>query len=694
MELLAPAGSMEALRAAVCNGADAVYLGADTFNARINARNFSAADLQEAVVYCHVRGVKVHLTLNTLVLDREMPRAAELIRLAASCGVDAFIVQDLGMVSLCRQLAPDVPIHASTQMSIHSLEGVMEAAALGCSRVVLARELPAEEIAHICKRSPVEIEVFVHGALCMCYSGQCYLSSVIGRRSGNRGQCAQPCRLPYGYGRFESTRYPLSLKDNCLAGELDELRRMGVASIKIEGRMKRPEYVAIVTRAYRTVLNGGKLTPSDLQELETAFSRQGFTDGYFRGQTGSDMFGRRQEGEDTADLFASARATYEQGEPQRIGVRFYAMIRRGEPAQLAVEDPDGNLCRARGPVPEQAVYRSLTPQDLEQQLKKTGGTPYLCTAVRSSLDPDLMLPASAINAMRRDVIAELTAKRGRAAPAHLNAYDEPPRYDGIAGEPQLTIAVRTAGQITSRMLSMKPTVLYVPLSELAEHPDLPQRVGVETQLAAILPRVIWSGELAPVARQLRTVYEMGVRQVLAGNLGQLHIARAAGFAVRGDFGLNIVNSRAMRYLREQGLDSQLLSFELTLPQIRDISKAVPAELLIYGRLPLMLMENCVMKNRTGICACQTGTVRLVDRVGEEFPIVKDPGTCRNVLLNGKKLYLLDKKDALRGMGLWALRLQFTTENPGEIDKVLMDYQGRAVFDAGSYTRGLYSRGVE
>ena len=694
MELLAPAGSMEALRAAVCNGADAVYLGADTFNARMNARNFSAADLQEAVVYCHVRGVKVHLTLNTLVLDREMPRAAELIRMAASCGVDAFIVQDLGMVSLCRQLAPDVPIHASTQMSIHSLEGVLEAAALGCSRVVLARELPAEEIAHICKKSPVEIEVFVHGALCMCYSGQCYLSSVIGRRSGNRGQCAQPCRLPYGYGRFESTRYPLSLKDNCLAGELDELRRMGVASIKIEGRMKRPEYVAIVTRAYRTVLNGGKLTQADLQELETAFSRQGFTDGYFKGQTGSDMFGRRQESEDTADLFASARATYEQGETQRIGVRFYAMIHRGQPARLAVEDPDGNLCRTYGPVPEQAVYRSLTAQDLEQQLKKTGGTPYLCTSVRSSLDPDLMLPASAINAMRRDVIAELTAKRGRAEKPHLNAYDEPPRYDGISGEPQLTVAVRTADQITSRMLSMKPTVLYVPLSELVEHPELRQRVGVETQLAAILPRVIWSGELVPIARQLRTVYDMGVRQVLAGNLGQLHIARAAGFAVRGDFGLNIVNSRAMRYLREQGLDSQLLSFELTLPQIRDISKAVPAEVLIYGRLPLMLMENCVIKNRTGTCTCQTGTVRLVDRVGEEFPIVKDPGTCRNVLLNGKKLYLLDKKDAFRGMGLWALRLQFTTENPGEIDKILMDYQGRAVFDAGSYTRGLYSRGVE
>lgn len=694
MELLSPAGSMEALRAAVCNGADAVYLGADTFNARINARNFSTADLQEAIVYCHVRGVKVHLTLNTLVLDREMQRASDLIRLAASFGVDAFIVQDLGMVSLCRELAPDIPVHASTQMSIHSLEGVKEAAALGCSRVVLSRELPASEIAYICKRSPVEIEIFVHGALCMCYSGQCYLSSVIGRRSGNRGQCAQPCRLPYGYGRFESSRYPLSLKDNCLIRELDELRHLGVASLKIEGRMKRPEYVAIVTRAYRTVLNGGKLTDEDLHALEAAFSRQGFTDGYFYGQTGSDMFGRRQESEDTASLFSTARATYEQGDVPRIGVKFYAIIQEGRPAQLAVEDPDGNVCKTTGPVPERAVYRALTQQSLEQQLKKTGGTPYLCTGVRTVLGNDLMLSASAINAMRRDVIAELTARRGRVPAPHLNAYNEPPRYDGISGEPQLTVAVRSAEQITSRMLSMRPTVLYVPLSELVTHPDLPQRVGVDTQLAAILPRVIWSGELIPLVRQLHVAYELGVRQVLVGNLGQLSIARSAGFAVRGDFGLNIVNSRAMRYLREQGLDSQLLSFELTLPQIRDISKAVPTEIMLYGRLPLMLMENCVIKNRTGTCTCQTGTVRLVDRMGEEFPVVKDPGTCRNVLLNGKKLYLLDKKDAFRGMGLWAFRLQFTTENPGEIDKVLMDYHGRAAFDAGSYTRGLYTRGVE
>ena len=545
MELLAPAGSMEALRAAVCNGADAVYLGAGTFNARMNARNFSAADLQEAIVYCHVRGVKVHLTLNTLVLDREMQRAADLIRMAAAFGVDAFIVQDLGVVSLCREIAPDVPVHASTQMSIHSLEGVQQARELGCTRVVLARELPREELARICVKSPVEIEVFVHGALCMCYSGQCYLSSVIGRRSGNRGQCAQPCRLPYGYGRFEPDRYPLSLRDNCLIERLSELERMGVASLKIEGRMKCPEYVAVVTKLYRAALNGKKITPADLAELEAVFSREGFTQGYYDGQIGSEMFGRRQEVEGNRDLFAAARATYENGENARVGVRFYAMVRQGLPAQLAVEDDDGHICKTVGPVPQEAMVRALDPEELRQRIAKTGGTPYRCDAVKSVLDPGIMLPASSLNAMRRDVLAELTAVRGRVAPAHLGAYNEPPAYDGVPGAPQLTVSVRSEKQITPRLLAAKPAVLYVPLTELAEHPDLAQRVGLETQLAAVLPRVVWSGENAGLAELLKTAYQLNVRQILVGNLGQVRIGKAAGFAVRGDFGRNIYNSRAM-----------------------------------------------------------------------------------------------------------------------------------------------------
>ena len=684
---------MEALRAAVQNGADAVYLGYGEFNARRNAKNFSVEELQEAIAYCHVRGVQVHMTLNILLSDKEMRQAAEIIRVAAGLGIDAFIVQDLGVVQLCKQIAPHVPIHASTQMSIHSLEGVLQAAELGCSRVVLARELPREEIAFICKNSPVEIEVFVHGALCMCYSGQCYLSSVIGRRSGNRGQCAQPCRMAYGYGRYEDSRYPLSLKDNCLIEYLQDLRRMGVRSLKIEGRMKRPEYVAIVTKIYREVLDGKALTREHMEKLETAFSRQGFTQGYYLGQTGQHMFGTHQDNPEDKELFAAARATYERGENPRVPVRFYAMVRSGEPAQLAVQDEQGHVCKAVGPVPEISRMRELTEAQLVERLGKTGGTPYFASDIKVMLDPGLILPVSAINAMRREVLDQLTALRGRTEVPKLGSYSAPAPYDGIPGDARLTVAVRTADQITPKLLSMMPAVLYVPLAELLAHPELRSKVPVDTELTAILPRIIRDSERSQWASALEHARAMGVRHVLTGNLGQMRLAKQKGFGIRGDFGLNIYNSRAMHYLREQQVESILASFEMTLPQLRDLSKAVPVEVLVYGRLPLMLMENCVIKNRTGNCSCDNPT-KLIDRMGEEFPILKDGSTCRNVMYNGKKLYILDKLSALRGMGLWAHRLNFTTENPSEVDAVLSQYQGRAVFDPGTCTRGLYSRGVE
>ena len=348
LELLSPAGSMDALRAAVQNGADAVYLGLARCNARQGARNFSPDELREAVKYCHIRGVKVHLTLNTLLSDREMPQAAELIRTAAACDVDAFIVQDLGVVQLCRQMAPQIALHASTQMSIHNLDGVQQAAKMGVSRVVLARELDRAAIAYICRNSPVEIEVFVHGALCMCYSGQCYMSAVIGRRSGNRGQCAQPCRLPYGYSRQED-KYPLSLKDNCLLSYLRELEQMGVSSIKIEGRMKRPEYVATATRIYRAVLDGAPVDRQHLSDLQRAFSRQGFTQRYYTDGPGREMLGIRGVPAREGAFFAAARATYENCEAARVPVRFYALMTRRQGSMLAVQDEDGHICKTVGP---------------------------------------------------------------------------------------------------------------------------------------------------------------------------------------------------------------------------------------------------------------------------------------------------------------------------------------------------------
>ena len=365
LELLSPAGSPEAVTAAVQAGADAVYLGCGDFNARRSAKNFTPEELAAAVAYCHVRGAKVYLTLNTLVTDRELPAAAETAALAAQAGVDAVLIQDLGVLRMLRQVAPRLPVHGSTQLTVHSLEGARRCAQLGMSRVVLSRELSRDAIGEICLRSPIEIEVFVHGALCMCYSGQCFLSSVIGGRSGNRGACAQPCRLSYGWGK-KADAHPLSLKDLSLAGHLQELRKLGVKCLKLEGRMKRPEYVAIVTGIYaRALREGREPTAEELRDLEAAFSRQGFTDGYFTGKKDRAMFGVREEGEDPRALFAQARSQYLSGERQGVDVTFYAMVRPGEPVQVGVQDGEGRTATAAGPVPEAARTRPLDREAVE-----------------------------------------------------------------------------------------------------------------------------------------------------------------------------------------------------------------------------------------------------------------------------------------------------------------------------------------
>lgn len=682
---------MEGLRAAVHNGADAVYLGFGTFNARQGAKNFSFDGLREAVKYCHIRGVKVHLTLNTLATDRELPKVAELIRSAASCAVDAFIVQDLGVVNLCRQIAPNIPLHASTQMSIHNLEGVRQAAAMGLSRVVLARELDRDQIAYICRNSPIEIEVFVHGALCMCYSGQCYMSAVIGRRSGNRGQCAQPCRLPYGYSRFEN-KYPLSLKDNCLVEWLWELDRMGVASVKIEGRMKRPEYVATATKIYRSVLDGGRIGRKQLSDLRDAFSRQGFTQGYFLGKPGPDMFGTRTDDTPNEALFARARASYERGEAARVPVQFYAIISRRQGTMLAVQDADGHICKTAGPAPSEAINSPITEELLSARLSKTGGTPYACTRVRSVVEPGLTLPASAINAMRREVLDHLTALRGRRDPPRLGSFTEVIHYSGPSEPPKLAVSITRANQLIPALNAAD--IIYAPLHLIISQRRAFARISPDTELAAVLPRVLHDNETTEFVAKLDAAYERGVRKVLIGNLGQLSVARSRGFSLLGDFGFNVFNSRSMLELRSLGLSSATASFEMTLPQIRDLSKAIPTELIIYGRLPLMLTQNCIIQYRTGSCTCGSGTTKLIDRVGAEFPIIRDGDSCRSVVLNGKKLYWFDKLPSLRKLGLSYVRIQFTTESPAEVARVMDQYRAGAPFDPGACTRGLYTRGVE
>lgn len=692
LELLAPAGSMDALRAAVQNGANAVYLGCGSFNARQSAKNFTPQSLIEAIKYCHIRGVGVHLTLNTLVSDREMPKVADLIRHAAQNNIDAFIVQDLGVVQMCRQIAPKVPIHGSTQMTVHSLSGVLLCAAMGLKRVVLSRELSREEIRYICASSPIEIEVFGHGALCMCYSGQCYLSSAIGGRSGNRGRCAQPCRQSYGYSRWQD-KYPLSLKDQCLIHYLQELQEMGVSSLKIEGRMKRPEYVATVTAVYRKALDEGKVTKPMTDALMNAFNRQGFTDGYYTNRVDANMFGIRETVPEDPDFLQSARQSYEAGETPLVDLSFYAFV-GVDGSFLTATDPQGRTSRAEGPMPELARNLPLTGQVLAQRIAKTGGTPYRAAQIRTHVEPGLTLPAAAINAMRRDVLNQLTALRARRDEQPIHRSKPLPTVKNPKDVPGLSVQVTTREQLTANLLNLETAMLYVPLHILVSDDALTLRLVQRGRLAVALPRIVHDGEMPQLIAGLRKLRELGVRDALVGNLGLMQCVRESDMRIHGDLGLNVFNSTSMHVLKNLDLSSAALSFEMTLPQVRDLSKAIKAELLIYGRMPLMITEQCLFVGRTGKCCCDLPATKLTDKTGADFPIIRDGSSCRSILLNGKKLSWLDRQDDLAKLGLWALRLYFTTENSREVDRVLGDYLNPVPMDPGACTRGLYLRGVE
>jgi len=692
-ELLAPAGSPEALRAAVDGGADAVYLSWGAFNARRGARNFSEEEFARAVAWCHVRGVRVFLTLNILLSDRELPEALETARAASRLGVDAVLVQDWGLFALLRRALPDLPLHASTQMSIFTSNGACEIAAGGCERVVAARECSKEETAAICQNCPAEVEAFVHGALCMCYSGQCAMSAILGGRSGNRGRCAQPCRLPYGVNEAARDRRPLSLKDSCLADHLGEMGDMGVACLKIEGRMKSPGYVAAVTEIYARLLEEGrKPTPQERETLERAFSRSGFTDAYWRGTKGPEMLGFRPENAPEAAEPAPG------GTDRRVPVRFSCRVEAGSPCLLTAEDEDGRAVTVTGPVPEAAGNRALTAEDLTARLSKTGGTPYRCAGADVTAEPGLYLSAAAVNALRREALEALSAARSR--PPERRELEAPPLpdVDCSEAEPRLTVSVTNAAQLTGGILGFRPARVYVPLELLAEVPSLPEGVPLpkaETEYCAILPRVWRDRDEDLLRRWLEKARTLGVAGLLLGNLGHFPLVRGMGFRLYGDYGLNVFNSRSLAFLREKGLESACLSFELRFSQIRDMKKILPAEAIVYGRLPLMITENCLIQNTVG-CRCDRLAEGrppnfLNDRTGASFPLLPAFGH-RTEIQNSRPLYLADRPD-WRRLGLRYARLRFTTESPEACAEVYRSYLDRAA-PSGEFTRGLYLRGVE
>ncbi len=693
MELLSPAGSPESVIAAVQNGADAVYLGLGDFNARRGAHNFTPEEFEKAVRYCHLRNCRVYVTLNTLVNDREMSAAVGAARLASDRGADAILVQDLGLAKAIRQAVPDIPLHASTQMSIHNLAGAEAAAQLGMTRVVLARELSLDEIRFISSHAKVETEVFVHGALCFCHSGQCYMSAMIGRRSGNRGMCAQPCRMQYSLGgRMDD--YPLSLKDNCLAGRLQELEEAGVACVKIEGRMKRPEYTGIVTGVYAKLLKEKrKPTPEEMELLERTFSRQGFTQGYLDGDK-SDMHGIRAEtDEDLERFYADARKSYVEGELRRVPIHFYTLVEKGERAKAIAFDDDGNRAVAFGPVPERAKRQGVTSGYIIEQMFKTGGTPFTVVENQAKADDGLFLPAAEINELRRTLISELSEKRMTPPQRRSMPMPPVPENRGHQGEPAAIFQISTEEQLCTELAELKPHYLYAPAILMAEHYDrvLPF-INNETKPVAVLPRVITDDETEEIYLALEKLERYGVREALVGNIGHVALAKQAGMSVRADFGMNAFNSQTLDVLRTAGFLSATASFELRLSQIRDLRKPLDTEMIIYGRFPVMVSDQCVIRQSAGKCNCQTPG-QLSDRTGSIFPVVKEYG-CRNVIYNAHKLFLADKRSELLGAGLWGMRLLFTTESARECTEVAKSYLGLNDYQPNMLTRGLYYRGVE
>lgn len=673
-EILAPVGSPESLQAAVRSGADAVYIGAKQFSARRNADNFDDNDIKETVRYCHIRGVKVYLALNIMIKQSELEAAFDVALTAYKCGVDAVIVADLGLATLIRKHIPKLQLHASTQMTVHSSACLPTLKELGFTRVVVSREMSKTELQEFCKvanKVGIEVEVFVHGALCMSVSGQCLLSSILGARSGNRGLCAGPCRLPFKASG--GTGYDLSLKDLCLYEYINELKEMGVASFKIEGRMKRPEYVAAATAACRQMVDNGFIDQKLFATLKDVFSRSGFTDGYYKSRLGSDMFGIRTKDDVIAagDTYAYLHELY-RAERQSIGIKINAEILTDKPMSLTVTDGNNNVT-FNTDIPQASKTKAAERNGVIESLTKLGNTPYYCEDIDVKVDDGLFVAASSLNALRRNAIALLDDKRSAIASVE---YSEPTisLQGNLKGKKRFVARFAKQNQIPERLEGIDAIILPYE----CEMPDID---GVT--VIAELPRYVASEAI--VEKRLDVLKQRGIKTVFCGNLSCVILAKKHGFNVIGGWGLNVNNDYSISALQQFGVSSTMLSAEISLKEMEKISPHIPLGIFAYGRLPLMLTRNCPIKNGTTCDECDKNGA-LVDRKGIDFPVMCRGGYSE--VLNSSPLYMADRLKEIPAVDF--LLLYFTNETQNEVIQTIRAYnQGQKPI--GDYTRNLYYR---
>lgn len=670
-KLLAPAGSMESLRAAVYAGADAVYFGGGSFNARAFATNFGTDDMAAAFRLCRLYGVEVYITLNTLLLDKEIDMALKFVeQLEENYKPNAYIVQDLGLINALNKQFPGIPLHASTQMQLHSSLCAPMLKKLGITRVVLARELSKQDIAAVAKCG-LETEIFVHGAICVSQSGGCLMSSCIGGRSGNRGKCAQPCRQSYG------GKYPLSLKDMCLAEHIPEICAMGVDCLKIEGRMKAPEYVYETVKVYRGLIDACRsATKEELSRLSAAFSRSGFTDGYYTGRKGTEMFGVRTQ----ADKDKS-RALDVTVKETKLPITIKCVLKEGQNAYIKARYK-GIVAEHWGDLPQNAINRPITADELKTRLGKTGDTPFYAEDISVDMEGNLIMPVSAINALRRNVLDKLskliietnTPDRGEG-----NAPIEYTNEQISVGKPKLIARFEGSApikQVLEKALEQCDRV------ELPLDTELPDTKHIN-KISLVLPRAVYDSDTDRVKELLQKAYSHGVRSLTVPNLGMLPLC--GGFNLHGDYPLNVTNTHTAAVLKKLGFGGFTVSPEIKPGVIA--RKVNGAEYIVYGRTPLMYTENCIIRN-IGQCKNQKrcyGTLK--DKTGASFPIIREYGH-RNIIYNSVPTYLIDKKTELGAVSGHVLF--FTSESGEEILRVLDSYAKQAA-PKDAFTRGAFKR---
>ncbi len=655
--ILSPAGSIESLRAAASAGADEVYFGLPEFNARYNAKNFTDDELKEALRMCRILGVKTNITMNTLVTDKEMPKALDMVYKAASLGADAFIVQDLGFASEIKKQMPSVVLHASTQCACHNAEGAKKLSELGFSRVVLARELPKEEIQKVVDLG-IETEIFVHGALCVCQSGMCLMSSVIGGRSGNRGLCAQPCRLPYSMAENKN-KYPLSLKDLSLGTRIEDLIPMGVTSLKIEGRMKSPEYVYGTTKIWRELIDGKKNASNEqMKSLEDIFSRGGFTDKYFSGEyrkDNCDMYGIRRESDKEITRITEKKLDFSSSARNR-SIEIFCDIEpekqlcaKAVCGDISVEITSEFVCPS-------ATGRPVDETEVKTSLAKLGNTYFMANDgdIHVNIKGQVFLSKSMLNSVRRDLVQKLEDKLCENAAVKRNIFSAEKNR-------------RSRGENTNKLVSCKSIsaakkvenadLISIPLCEI-------ENAGVQAfdckAFGVTLPRVVYSSEMNSMKNLLEIAKNKGAKFALVSNIGQVDAVKESGLSMYGDIGMNVFNSSTVGVLEYMGFSLVTVSPELNEAQIRDLEKKDETELCAFvkGSLPIMVLESCIVR-AGGKCMneCNKPCGILHDRKDMDFPVygerrlVGNGLPCRNIIYNSVETDILSKNEKMSKMNV-------------------------------------------